>query len=366
VVRDLGHFWIIYKPPNWICQYDRGSSSLHLYSLDAMRRRDFHFRREIHLWAQQELDGLAHPILLQANDECRCGFLQRLDYETSGLIVAAKTHAAFTALKTERDRGRGFTKLYTCLLSGLPMLRLNPHDHIGLNRAIRFRNDPPFATPPIGTIDWQLVVTKNHKTIQGRGMYSHTIARAPWDDGQQQQLGETESWLQAVTHYSLQKVYKERHGDRFYGLLNVKIDTGRTHQIRSHVANALQCPLVHDTKYRYHQEDTDDEKHWCPRLFLHNHYLSLYDPISKKVYEATSELPPDLSGALASLKEDPAALVARYQYARWTPELIATAREVANKIRRECVGYLGPPPTCRDIFDALPVPAAGGGGAGAE
>ena len=90
----------------------------------------------------------------------------------------------------------------------------------------------------------------------------------------------TKSGKQAITHFKVIKRYKTHKQD--YALLEVKIETGRTHQIRVHLSQ-IGYPIVGDTKY------TSDIK--AKRLLLHASKIVLTNPNNKKKYTFESKLP---------------------------------------------------------------------------
>lgn len=100
---------------------------------------------------------------------------------------------------------------------------------------------------------------------------------------------------QAVTHFKVLK--------RFQGmtLLEVDLETGRTHQIRVHCQMAGH-PLLGDDKYGNDVENRRVREAGLKRMFLHAHKLSFIEPGVEKRISVESPLPEDLSGFLARLK----------------------------------------------------------------
>jgi 23S rRNA pseudouridine1911/1915/1917 synthase len=124
----------------------------------------------------------------------RQGIVSRLDVGTSGLMVVCKSERAYTVLK-RAFKERRVDKTYHTLVQGLP-------------------------DPLVGTID-------------------APIARHP---GHDYKFAVMESGKPAVTHYELVEAF--RHAS----LLEIHLETGRTHQIRVHMA-AIRHPCVGDTTY---------------------------------------------------------------------------------------------------------------------
>jgi 23S rRNA pseudouridine1911/1915/1917 synthase len=168
----------------------------------------------------------------------RPGIVHRLDRETSGLMVVAKSEDAHRRLQG-LVRRRALERRYLALVRG----------------RLRSRR---------GTIDAPI----------GRD-------RA---DPVRQSL-DTETPRDAVTHFEL----AELMGD--YALLHVRLETGRTHQIRVHLA-AIELPVVGDRIYGVPGLGLE-------RQFLHAAALAFPHPLTGERIELDSPLPPDLAAALA-------------------------------------------------------------------
>ena len=188
-----------------------------------------------------------YPELAQVGDDTlRPGIVHRLDREVSGLMVVARTPDAFTFFKRQFME-RLIEKKYTALVVG------------------RMANNS-------GTINFPLARSK-------RGTRK-VAARSAADDDTRE----------AVTHYEVTQQYQQ------VALVTVEIETGRTPQIRAHLA-ALGYPIVGDTLYR--------PKHLSfkatpNRLFLHASSLAFTAPDGTH-QKFTSSLPPELEHFLAQL-----------------------------------------------------------------
>ncbi len=183
---------------------------------------------------------LAHyPELKEVGDPLRPGLVHRLDADTSGLMVVARTPLAYESLANQM-RNRTVTKVYLALVRGHP----KPQE----------------------------------------GVIEAPIARHPRD---RQRMGIVAEGRQAATHYLTTKLF------RGFALLEVRPHTGRTHQIRVHMA-ALGHPVAGDAKY-------GGRVPFLKRQFLHAHRLGFQLPPTMTHVEFTSALPPDLEAALATL-----------------------------------------------------------------
>lgn len=173
----------------------------------------------------------------------RWGLVHRLDRDTSGLMVVALSPAAHAGLTDQVGR-RQVQREYLALVDGgFPV--------------------------PTGTVDAPL----------GRDPGRPTRRRV--DPGGRP----------ARTHYAVEREYPAAG----VTLLRVRLETGRTHQIRVHLA-AIDHPLVGDRVYR-----PGPDRVPAPRIFLHACRLAFTHPISGRQLEFESPLPPDLAAVLASL-----------------------------------------------------------------
>jgi 23S rRNA pseudouridine1911/1915/1917 synthase len=176
----------------------------------------------------------------------RAGIVHRLDVGTSGLMVVAKTDRAFTVLK-EAFRTRSVKKTYHAMIQG----------HID---------------PPTGTID---------APIDRHPKVDHRFAVVA--DGKE-----------SITHYELIEYY------RGVTMVQVELETGRTHQIRVHMS-ALNHPLVGDTTYG--ADPVLAKSLQMTRPWLHAKELAFAHPISDEAMNFTVEYPEDLQACLALLSD---------------------------------------------------------------
>lgn len=174
----------------------------------------------------------------------RRGVVQRLDVGTSGLMVLAKSEAAYSALKRQ-FKARTPEKIYHALVQGLP-------------------------DPLIGTID-------------------APIGRHP---GSEWKFAVVAGGRHSLTHYELVEAY--RHAS----LLEIHLETGRTHQIRVHMA-AIRHPCVGDLMYG--ADPVLAAQLGLERQWLHATRLGFLHPGRSEWVEFNSAYPPDLAAALRRL-----------------------------------------------------------------
>ena len=179
----------------------------------------------------------------------RAGIVHRLDKETSGILVVAKTKEVFENLQAQ-FKARKVKKEYTALVHGKIEIKT-------------------------GTI-------------------KVPVGRLPWN---RERFGVLPGGRAAETKYRVEEYYKKEGED--FSLLILKPKTGRTHQIRIHL-KYLGYPIVSDTFYAGRKRARADRQ-WCPRLFLHAVKIAFEHPVSKKRVEYISELSKELSACLRKL-----------------------------------------------------------------
>ena len=187
---------------------------------------------------------LVHGVLeygAAGGEEERPGIVHRLDRDTSGLLVVARSPEAHARLKSLVQK-RQLEREYLALVRGRP-------------RSRRGRIDAPI----------------------GRDRHDPT-----------RQSLETDRPRDAVTHFEVVEVFGE------YALLRVRLETGRTHQIRVHLA-AINLPVVGDSVY-----GAPDPA--LGRQFLHATRLGFGHPFTGDRVEVESSPPAELAGYLAALR----------------------------------------------------------------
>jgi 23S rRNA pseudouridine1911/1915/1917 synthase len=172
-------------------------------------------------------------------DPERPGVVHRLDRDTSGLLVLARTEPAHAELKAAIG-ARAVVREYLALVEGRPAARAGTIDApVGRDRRVRTRVSTETDLP--------------------RGAVTHF---------------ETERALPAST------------------LLRVRLETGRTHQIRAHLL-AIGHPVAGDPEYGR------AGLYGLERQFLHAARLAFAHPVTGAPLDLSSPLPPDLTAALA-------------------------------------------------------------------
>jgi 23S rRNA pseudouridine1911/1915/1917 synthase len=171
------------------------------------------------------------------DDPDRPGVVHRLDRDTSGLLVLARTPAAHASLG-EQMKHRRIEREYVALVKGRPAART-------------------------GTIDAPL----------GRDRRRRTLRSADTDEPRE-----------AVTHFETEETFEGAT------LLKVTLETGRTHQIRAHF-KAIGHPVLGDREYGAAHPGLE-------RQFLHARRLAFAHPNGGERVELRSELPDDLAATL--------------------------------------------------------------------
>lgn len=177
------------------------------------------------------------------DDPDRPGIVHRLDRDTSGLLVVARAKTVFAALQ-EAIRRREVERRYLALVKGHPRSRSGRID------------------APIG---------RDRRDPTRRSL-------------------DTEEPRDAVTWFEVVETMPE------HALLDVRLETGRTHQVRVHLA-AIDLPVSGDPTYGV-KGDLG-----LVRQFLHAHRLRFTHPVTGEGLELESPLPADLAGALAQARE---------------------------------------------------------------
>jgi 23S rRNA pseudouridine1911/1915/1917 synthase len=209
--------------------------------------------------------------LSSTGGDLRPGIVHRLDKETSGLIVVAKNDAAHSKL-ADLFSSRQIRKTYIALVHG--------------------------------------------RVEREKGSITAAVSRDPLRRTRMT-TRPAENSRTAISHYEVVQRVDTRFGK--FTLVRVRIETGRTHQIRVHMASIVH-PVVGDTLYGAHGQLTDQaalqasssranrrkngpERLKLGRNFLHAARLEFTHPFTGKPLELEAPLPPELTAFLASVNE---------------------------------------------------------------
>jgi 23S rRNA pseudouridine1911/1915/1917 synthase len=178
------------------------------------------------------------------------GLVHRLDRETSGLLLVAKTQAAFEDLQLQ-FRGRQIKKRYRALVWG---------------------------------------VTEAERSI------AYPITHVPGDKRRMEIVIDGKSRIRHKRWKALTR-FRKISGSQQFSLLEIEMETGVTHQIRVHLA-AAGHPIVGDALY-----GTQEAKSFnLRRHFLHACGLEFSHPADRRIVKVESELPEELLNVLAQLR----------------------------------------------------------------
>jgi len=189
------------------------------------------------------------PELKSVGEAPRYGIVHRLDKDTSGVLLVAKSTEALIFLQ-KCFKNREVEKKYTCLVEG--------------------------------------------QMESEKGEIKTLIARAKGDPRKQRAyspINAPKSAREAITEYGIIEKFKD------YTLLEVQIKTGRRHQIRCHFSY-LKHPVAGDKMYGFKNSKIPEG---LERQFLHASYLKINLP-SGKMRAFNSELPQELQRVLQNLK----------------------------------------------------------------
>lgn len=200
----------------------------------------------------------------------RPGIVHRLDKDTSGLLVVAKTDRAHQSLSAQfADHGRTgpLERAYLAFAWGVPSTRR-------------------------GTVEAALARSSSNR---------EKIAVVPAERGRH-----------AVTHYRVEETYPTAAEDPVASLIRCELETGRTHQIRVHLAH-LHHPLIGDdvygagfkTKAARLPERAREIAGSLRRQALHATLLQFAHPVSGEVLRFESPLPADLASLRLALADEP-------------------------------------------------------------
>jgi 23S rRNA pseudouridine1911/1915/1917 synthase len=209
------------------------------------------------------VNALLHHVrdLSGIGGELRPGIVHRLDRDTTGVLLVAKTDQAHASLSRQMKK-RHLRKEYLALVAGFPRVR--------------------------------------------KGEVAYPIGRDPRDRKKMKAFRNSEegsaATREARTLYEIEREWPEMR----VALLRCRLVTGRTHQIRVHLA-AVGLPIVGDPVYgraRFDRVRDNDVKRALaefPRQALHAERLGLRHPATNEEMEIVAPIPADIGGLLARL-----------------------------------------------------------------
>ena len=244
VLFETDEFLVFYKPPYWKMDTSR---NYNINDRDEMMRV-FRYNPPLHVYVGLYLQEY-HNV---TPDNDSYNVVQRYDIQTSGGIIVVKDNKLFMPFRKIISLKKDTIKIYLTLVNGF----------------LKYKNG---------------YIKKNIECTKSIPQFCKTI--------------EGNSGRFALSYYSVVAEYVDKN-DNKYSLVQIRIMTGVTHQIRVHM-KSLGHPVVSDYKYL-----TDEElilnKDICKRVFLHNFYLS----IKYKDRSYAVKIPPsnDLIESLKKLK----------------------------------------------------------------
>jgi len=254
VILDIDQILVIYKPPHWRCELpakdEHAEGRLNKGPLILLR------------WIREKITSIDEKLFKEEFNPALSGtgfgpLSHRIDQETSGPLLVAKTHGAQRHLKAQFHKTM-VKKRYICLVHG------------------KFERQS-------GSIDARIRTLRTDQTTR-----SEISSSGDW----------AQTDYQVIATYTSVDRSRAVEGFNGYSLVACDIKTGRTHQIRVHMLH-LGHPLVSDDKY-LPEDVLIDDRAWCPRLFLHCYHLGFKN--MKNSHElAVCPLPADLKSALVSL-----------------------------------------------------------------
>ena len=181
--------------------------------------------------------------------ELRPGIVHRLDKETSGCLVAAKHDLAHTRL-TAAFSDRSISKIYLAAVNGMPA-----------------------ATS---------------------GRIENRIGRHPVDRKRMALIDNPDTSKEAITEWRPLSAHKG------CALIECRLLTGRTHQIRVHMRESLKTPILGDTIYAQPQRQILQ----MPRLMLHAWKLAFTHPITGQALSFEAKVPPEFAPWIAAIPKN--------------------------------------------------------------
>lgn len=237
VLYEDENYFGIYKPAGWIVNV--GNKNTRSWDVKYNMNRNL-----LQVWLYKNLD---YP--LRTKIESDYGICNRLDIDTSGIVIVGKDEESHRYLRGIINEHKLVKKNYLALVKG----KITGNGEIVVN------------------IKCVLKRESNECFVSDQGKY-------------------------AKTYYKVLTYLKDKDYDNYYTLLNVNIVTGRTHQIRVHM-KMLNTYVIGDYKYTKSQKIFNAEAELVPRIFLHAYNYSFVDKNGKQIV-IYAPLPQDLLTAV--------------------------------------------------------------------
>eukprot|EP00917_Polyrhabdina_sp_WS-2016_P012534 GHVP01027533.1.p1 GENE.GHVP01027533.1~~GHVP01027533.1.p1 ORF type:complete len:1575 (-),score=308.39 GHVP01027533.1:1421-6145(-) len=328
VLRESESWLVLYKPAFWHCsgpghhsgrltefknplyEFKRNSRRVDLYKSQSGRMGS------IHLWLMKEYPDFETIIRWS---ELECGLCHRIDLETSGSLLVAKSRRTREALWSQ-FRKRNVYKEYLLLChgrieaeKGVVQTRLLTRDFDSKSRirshftqvvaeggddalteytVCRIYRRKPWAQIKKGLQDFPLTIGE-HLLEEPMSEPEEKFCRFKNQSDSEDPRLHVE--IATDNDYG---VCGEATADEEFTLCKCRIVTGRTHQIRVHMRH-IGHPLVSDNKYLDNRKRQEDRK-WCKRMFLHAAKLQFHDPdaVENDLIEVICPLSPELVQAM--------------------------------------------------------------------
>ncbi len=178
----------------------------------------------------------------------RAGIVHRIDKETSGCLIIAKTPQAFVELQRQ-FKERVVKKTYLAIIHG--------------------------------------------KVVPEEGEIRAPVGRLPWN---RERFGIVPGGKEAVTRYKRITYHESRITNEELSLVELYPETGRTHQIRVHL-KYINHPIVGDFQYAGRKTARSD-RIWAPRVMLHAWKISFTHPQTEKTLAIECPVPDDMERIL--------------------------------------------------------------------
>ena len=212
--------------------------------------------------------------------EMRVGVVHRLDKGTSGVMVIAKTKEAFENLQ-KQFKERSVQKEYLALVHSDKSEVSDVSEFSDLS----FIVDAPIGRNPKNRMKWAVVEGGRSAVTEFSFISLHELVNS-------HEMFGCKSSVQTPLKGTGAFLSRSVSPDGKYALLRCIPKTGRTHQIRVHLA-AVNCPVVCDKLYLSRKDYKSDSK-WCPRIFLHAEKIGFKHPGSGEDVTFEAELSGDL------------------------------------------------------------------------